>query len=329
MKRLALLAAALIGLPALAGFQIKTVDNGMEIHSDGSLFTRYVTDIGEGNKPYLWPVIGPNGKEMTRAYPMEKREGEAHDHPHHRSMCFGHENIAGFNTWHEKATLKEGKKNAEAIAKEMEHMGTIKHRAFREVKADENGASFLAVSDHVRPDGSRFLTEETRYSFRSAPGQRIIDVDLDLIASDGPVKVTDIKDAGYSVRVAHSMAVDSKQGGVIVNAEGLKNGEAWGTRSAWVDYTGPVAGETAGVTMFNHPTSFRYPTPWHVRTYGLFTANPFGTKSVDRTKKGEDGTFELAKGERIKLRLRFVYHTGAGDPAAIAAAFKAYAAEAK
>ena len=38
----------------------------------------------------------------------------------------------------------------------------------------------------------------------------------------------------------------------------------------------PVEGKTVGVAILNHPDSFRFPTTWHVRTYGLFAANPFG-----------------------------------------------------
>jgi hypothetical protein len=243
-------------------------------------------------------------------------------------MNFGHEDIAGFNTWHEKATFGE-KKKPEEVAKIMAKTAVIQHKAFRGVKADPSHAEFIAVSDHLRPDGTRFLTEETRYTFRATPDARIIDVDMDLIASDGAVVVKDIKDAGYSVRVAHSMAVDSKQGGEIVNAQGDKNAEAWGTRSPWVDYHGPVGGEKLGVAFLNHPSSFRHPTPWHVRTYGLFTANPFGLKTVDKTKKAADGTFELANGDRIKLRHRIVYHKGDEIEAKVAELFKAYAAEDK
>ena len=69
-------------------FQVKKTKSGVTVNYKGQLLTRYVID--QSNKPFLWPVIGPNGNEVTRAYPMEKREGERHDHPHHRSLWFGH-----------------------------------------------------------------------------------------------------------------------------------------------------------------------------------------------------------------------------------------------
>ena len=94
-----------------------------------------------------------------------------------------------------------------------------------------------------------------------------------------------------------------------------------------MDYYGPVEGETQGVAMLNHPSSFRYPTGWHVRTYGLFTANPFASKQFN--KDAPDAAFELKSGERLKLRHRFLFHSGEEKAGKIAEAWEAYAKEAK
>jgi hypothetical protein len=75
--------------------------------------------------------------------------------------------------------------------------------------------------------------------------------------------------------------------------------------------------------MLNHPGSFRYPTGWHVRSYGLFTANPFASRSYDKSNPRAD--FELKAGERVKLRHRFLFHQGDEKAAKIAEAFEAYA----
>ena len=37
------------------------------IRIDGELFTEYLTQ--SGTRPVLWPIIGPTGEPMTRAYP--------------------------------------------------------------------------------------------------------------------------------------------------------------------------------------------------------------------------------------------------------------------
>ena len=102
--RIYLSAAVLLGTLSVwaDGFAVEKTKAGVTVKYDGKLFTRYV--IGQSNKPFLWPVIGPSGDEVTRAFPMEKREGERHDHPHHRSVWFGHQGTAGFDTWHEPAS---------------------------------------------------------------------------------------------------------------------------------------------------------------------------------------------------------------------------------
>ena len=51
----------------------------------------------------LWPIFGPTGKAMTRAYPVSKAlPGEQQDHVHHRSLWFGYEGLNGIDFWHEK-----------------------------------------------------------------------------------------------------------------------------------------------------------------------------------------------------------------------------------
>jgi hypothetical protein len=309
------------------GFAIeKTASGGLDVKFEGKLVAEYVVD--QANKPYLAPVFGPTGKQMTRNYPMKKVEGEQQDHPHHRGIFFGHEGIAGVDSWIEQATLdeQEAKKPGSSKAHQAK-LGAVKHREYKETKADEKQAVIVALSDVLDASGKKLLEESHTITFRADADTRTIDFDLDYIASEGPVTFEDKKDAGFSIRVPTTMAVDQKLGGKIINSEGITNADAWAKRAKWCDYSGPVEGETLGVAILNHPSSFRYPTYWHVRTYGLFTANPFGPKSLD--KAAEDGAFTLKKGEHVKLRHRLIFHKGDEQTAKIAEAFEAYAKEAK
>ena len=290
------------------GFSVGTTKDGVTIKFEGALFTRYV--IGQSNKPFIWPIIGPNGNEVTRAYPMEKREGERHDHPHHRSLWFGHQGIGGFDTWHEPAS---GRKTS---------LGSTVHRKFVKVQGGET-AVIVTRNDYVG-GGKKLLADERTHIFKMENGQRIIDVNITFTAEYGDCVLGDKKDAGFSVRIATSMDVDSKKGGSIVNSNGITDKAAWGKRAEWVDYHGPVKGKTVGVAILNHPKSFRHPTPWHVRTYGLFTANPFGLKSLGQ---GKNGGFTLEKGKSITLRHRVIFHKGDEKTAKIAQAYKTYANE--
>ena len=302
----------------------------MLIKFNGQLFAEYVTD--QANKPYLAPVFGPTGQQMTRNFPMKVIEGEQHDHPHHRGICFGNEGLAGITTWGEPGSLREAEAKKPGSTKgRLEGIGAIKHRAYKELKADAHEAVVVAVSDITDHSGRKLLEEEHRMAFRADSDTRTIDFDIDYIASEGPVKFEDKKDAGFSIRLPSEMVVEidkNKKGtGHIINSEGITDGAAWGKRAKWCDYYGTVGGEALGVAMLNHPSSYRYPTPWHVRTYGLFTANPFASRAFD--KNAEDCTFELKKGEHLKLRHRLIFHKGDEKSAKIAEAFEAYAKEAK
>lgn len=308
--RIYLSSAVLLGTLSVwaDGFAVEKTKTGVTVKYDGKLFTRYV--IGQSNKPFLWPVIGPSGDEVTRAFPMEKREGERHDHPHHRSVWFGHQGTAGFDTWHEPAS---GRRT---------NLGSTVHREFVKVKGGDT-AVIVTRNDYVG-DGKKLLADERTHELRVENGHRIIDVTIKFTAEHGDCKLSDQKDSGFSVRVATSMDVDSKKGGRVINSNGITDKAAWGKRAEWVDYNGPVNGKTVGVAILNHPSSFRHPTPWHVRTYGLFTANPFGLRSLGQ---GKDSSFTLKKGESITLRHRVIFHLGDEKAAKIAEAYKAYALE--
>jgi hypothetical protein len=73
----------------------------------------------------------------------------------------------------------------------------------------------------------------------------------------------------------------------------------------------------------NHPSSFRAPTPWHVRTYGLFAANCFGLHTFDAA--ASPGDYTLLKGETLQFRYRIIFHQGDEKQAKIAEAYAEYA----
>jgi len=151
---------------------------------------------------------------------------------------------------------------------------------------------------------------------------RWIDFDITLTAAADEVTFGDTKEGSFGLRIAETMRTDRKLGGKIITSEGLTDAEAWGKPAAWVDYHGPVQGETLGIAILNHPSSFRYPSHWHVRTYGLFAANPWGLG--DFTGGKQDGAHTLKKGESVTLRYRVVFHPGDEKAGKIAERFAEY-----
>ncbi len=303
-----------------AEVSLDKTEQGYAVKIDGKLFAEYV--ILSGNKPIVWPIIGPTGKSMTRAYPMQDVDGDRKDHPHHRSLWFSHMEVNDWNFWAEAASY--GKKSSEATQK----LGLTKHREFKLAKVDGGRALITTLNDWLAPNGSKVLEDERRLAFFATADSRVIDFDIDLTATNGPVKFGDNKDGVFGVRVPTSMDVESKLGGKIVNSEGQVDKDAWGKAAKWCDYFGPVQGETLGLAILNHPSSFRYPTPWHVRTYGLFAANCFGLHDF-APNTSADGSYTLPAGEKLKFRYRVVLHKGDDKQAKIEDAFTAYAKEAK
>ena len=316
-------------------FTLLENDKGLTINFDGQLFARY--NLHTANKPYLWPVIGPTGKAMTRAYPMEDselEEADQRDHPHQRGILFGHQRISGItignaedskpiggDTWHEELTYALAKDRAGKLAV----LATIKHREFKILKATDDRAVVVQVCDYLDRDGQKFLQEQRTLTFGASVNTRTIGFDQELIASESAVVLHDSKDAGLAIRVPASMAVDSKKGGHVINSAGETDGGAWSKRAKWCDYHGPVQGEHLGIAILNHPASYRFPTRWHVRPYGLFAANPFGSRAFG--DKFDDAKTTLKRGDSIVLRHRFIFHRGNAADANIEAAWQQYSKE--
>lgn len=299
-----------LAAPAIAPDQIQAAE--VPIQLGGQPFTTYVAS--HAHKPYYFPVIGPTGASYTRAYPMKKDvPGEDRDHPHQRSFWFTHGNVNGFDFW---ASAPENKSNPK-----LPH-GSIKETS-RSVVYNGHRAAVLKTTDEwLDHDGKLVCTDERTVGFFGIGENRVIDFDITIKASAGPVTFNDTKEGMFGLRLASSMDVKQKKGGKITNAEGITDNDAWGKASPWVDYTGPVEGQTVGVAILNHPDSFRYPTTWHVRDYGLFAANPFGWTDF---KMKKSGAYTIPQGESIRFGYRVVLHKGDTPSANVPDAFQAYA----
>ncbi|TWU18769.1 hypothetical protein Poly21_09350 [Allorhodopirellula heiligendammensis] len=302
------------------GFSISCEESQVTIEYDGNLVTRYHYRDTDARKPYFWPVLGPKGKSMTRAFPMEIIDGEQHDHPHHRGVWFGHQGVGGADTWLEAASknLKD-EKQEEFLAS----LGTIAHTAFTEISANADRAVICSTNDYLDSAGKQLMADERSIVFHMSNGQLLLDFDIRLLGKYGNIELQDMKDAGLNVRVPTSLSLTDGKGHII-NSVGDRDGDTWSKPAVWVDYHGPVDGEHLGVAFLNHPSSFRHPTRWHVRDYGLFTANAFGQHSLDES--ADSGAFTLKDGENVLLRHRIIFHEGDDNTAKIAEAYKAYAA---
>jgi hypothetical protein len=259
-------------------------DEKADIVINGQLFTSYVVKEGIA-RPYCYPVIGPGGAEVTNFAPG--------DHVHHKSMYVAQGDVNGCDNWSELAG----------------HASTVNQELIALSQGPVYGELF-SISDWVSASGEKILEEFTSITVYNLPDNgRIMDWDITLAASYQGVHFGDTKEAGtLSIRVAESMEVPN--GGTIRNSYGgVNDDENWGKRAQWVDYYGPVASGVAGITVMDTPGNLRYPTYWHVRGYGLFTANCWGIHDFtgDHSKRGD---YVLKAGDELNFRYRVYIHEG-------------------
>ena len=304
----------LVAAASILSAQVTIIPEADVVHVtiDGKPFTDFYLKGGESMKPYLHPLRSASGKIVTRHFPMETVAGEPVDHPHQRSLWFAHDNVNGFDFWNNEAnykTLKRGRITVEKIT------GTTNGK---------NEGTISAVMSWKDPEGNKLLDEARAMTFRKTATLRMVDMDITVTAA---TKVTfgDSKDGVLGVRLAASLQEGKNSGrgitdegphtGTIMNAEGqLKEPAVWGKPSNWMDYSGEVEGEKVGVTIFDHPKKSPR-ARWHVRAYGLFAANPFGSKTFN--KENEAKLTELDAGGTLRLRYRIVIHPGDGKSAGL------------
>lgn len=293
------------------GVSIVRQEGVLVVRFGGELFTEY--HYADTRRPYLYPVNAPGGVPVTRGYPMEERPDEARDHPHHQSLWFAHGDVNGFDFWH-------GGKGNERI----QHDEILQVEAKGDVGLVRVRNLWLAGEG----EGELVLTEERTMRFGETSGGRTIDFELELAApEDREVRFGDTKEGTMALRLAPSLRLRGKVAqGRALNSEGLRDGECWGKRAAWVDYSGPVGDAILGVAIFDHPDNPRHPTWWHARDYGLFAANPFGVHDFEKKPAGT-GDLVVPPGESLVLRYRVWIHEGEGEAAALQEAFEEYAAE--
>ena len=87
---------ALLSLPAFVradDVSIVAGKDAIEFKAGSTVVAKYAVAETVA-KPYLYPVLAPNGVPLTRGWPVEKAPGDATtDHPHQKSVWFCHGDV--------------------------------------------------------------------------------------------------------------------------------------------------------------------------------------------------------------------------------------------
>jgi len=281
---------------------------GVDINVNGEPLTSY-RYLGNPARPCFFPLVGPGGARVTRSWPVaDDVAGETKDHEHHRSLWVAHGDVNGTDNW-----------------SQVEGHGFQLHR---EVLVAESGLVYgqlAASTDWTDRDQTKILEERRALTaWAVSSDARLFDFDVRFTATERDVRFGDTKEGGIlAMRVAPAM--DGDHGGRIENSYGaVGEGECWGRRAQWCDYAGGIHGERLGIAIFDHPKSFRHPTYWHVRDYGMYTANPFGWHDF-HNDPAADGSHVLAQGASLNFHYRVYLHRGGTAEADVAARYHDYA----
>ena len=260
-------------------------------------------------RPFFYPVLGPGGKMVTRNYPMKDVEGEQRDHPHHRSFWTAYGEVNDVDDWSEEV-------------KPDHHHGYIRHQKFVSQTEGPVFGGFVATAIWTSADDKPVLDDRrTLRVYNVGSDRRLLDYDLELIANHGDVHYGDTKEAGLlAFRVATTM--DGARGGLMENSSGGKTEkEVWGKRANWLDYSGPVDGETFGIGMMDHPGNPNHPCYWHARDYGLVGTNPFARAAFN---DGPADGYHQKAGTTLRFRYRVLLHRGGATEARVNDAYHAW-----
>ncbi|HUQ65457.1 MAG TPA: PmoA family protein [Flavitalea sp.] len=328
MKKFFIYAIILIASACSSGKKIETNDSMVTIENraaekhidvlvDGKFFTSYQWPDSV-MKPVLYPIFNASGTEVTRGYPLKPRAGERTDHPHHVGMWLNYGNVNGYDFWGNSYDFTEEQRNKTG--------GWIRHVKIGEVKGGKNTGSLQAFSSWQDPTGKELLAETTEFHFIADGNNRIIDRITTLTATGGDVNFKDTKEGMFAIRVARGLELPSTEEVVLTDAsghpttvkklsnegvtgnylssEGIKGDSVWGTKAKWMDLFGYIGDEKVSLVIADHPKNPGYPTYWHARGYGLFSANPFG--AFDFTKGKESMNFSIGNGKSATIRYRVI-----------------------
>ncbi len=219
---------------------------------DGAEIARY--HFGPSlHRPFIFPVIGPSGRSLTRM-------GHPHDpesHSHHNSVWISHHDVSGINFW------SDGGK------------GKIRHKRIVRFEDAAEASSIITENQWVSNKGKVLLLETRRLTAvpLDSPEWLMI-IDMEFKANGAAVTLGKTPFGMIGVRMSKTIGVNDG-GGTIRNSEGAVNErDVFWKRARWVDYSGPITnGKLEGITLFDHPDNPNFPTYFHVRNDGWMGAS--------------------------------------------------------
>jgi len=334
-KSISILAVLIIAVLALAENtkpKVEFVKGGdkIDVMIGGKLFTSYL--FGDAlPKPVLVPVRTPSGIEVTRRHPLVKLKGGSDGHLHHVGIFFAVDGVNGTRFWNNVKPPPQ-----------------IKHIKTTEIVEGAGKGRLSTIAQWIDKNGKVLLEEKRKMVFLAGEhdNEYAIDFSMDLTAKDSTVTFEDTEEGVFAIRLADCLRERGSKvklrPGMPLPKESISgtgryfssNGDetaknVWGKRARWLALQGVRGGKVVGVAILNHPESINYPTYWHARDYGLFSANPLGQGDFQRQSKYKKNPviplrLTLKPGQRAHFRFLVIAYEGIRTKEQIEQRFKEF-----
>ena len=174
-------------------------------------------------RPFLYPVAGPEGRSLTRmGHPRDP-----FGHSHHNSVWISHADVGGVNFWADRDKTPPGR---------------ILCQRIEQYEDGPQSAWLVAVHAWQDAQGKTILLERRRIEVQVVdPEHWWILIDMELAPpAQQPVTIGQSPFGMIGVRMAKTIGV-ADGGGRLLNSEGQRGEVAMFRKPArWVDYSGPI-----------------------------------------------------------------------------------------
>ncbi len=250
-------------------------DEGSEnlsIYKKGSNEPILVENAAEGHRPYIHPIVAPDGKGILTQFSPDH-------HKHQTGLYWGFTRVNGRDFFHNPGE------------------GYWKKISARVVEAKGKEVKWQTVYDLLDEKGAAMLTETQNWAMsEDSAGNYLMTLEW-----TGQAK-TDITIGKYDYGgLFLRMPWEEGMKGEVVNAARQRNQKAEGQRAMWVDLGIQVEGrdDLAHIAIFDHPDNKGYPLPWRVDDQmGVGTA------------RAKEADWKIAKGEFETIRHRLYIYSG-------------------
>ena len=257
------------------------------------------------DKPYVHPLATIDGSVLTWHRPP--------DHVWHRALWFSWKKINGLNYWEENRNTRLSQ-------------GRTEIKSTKITLAKDFSAKVEIVLSYHPPDKPEIVSEKRTILFGAPTAEGLYRIDWSAVftatGADALLDRTPIKGekggrgwggyAGLSIRMAKET-----RGWKILDSTGRRDMKIHGQPNAvWVDASGKTTGgKDAGVTILDHPSNMRHPSPWYIAK-GM----PYFSPALLYNKP-----YTLKKSKSLTLKYRVLVHPGLADKGMLDGEFKKFA----